>query len=42
MAQLRELKPQIGGLQQQMQRIQQQLEADFADWHARAVAAAAG
>ena len=41
-AQLRELKPQIGGLQQQMQRIQQQLEADFADWHARAVAAAAG
>ena len=41
-AQLRELKPQIGGLQQQMQRIQQQLEADFADWHACAVAAAAG
>ena len=39
-AQLRELKPQIGGLQQQMQRIQQQLEADFADWHACAVAAA--
>ena len=39
---LRELKPQIGGLQQQMQRIQQQLEADFAAWHACAVAAAAG
>ena len=41
-AQLRELKPQISGLQQQMQRMQQQLEADFADWHACAVAAAPG
>lgn len=38
--QLRELKPRIGGLQEQMQRAQAHLEAEFAAWHAKAMATA--
>lgn len=41
-AQLRELKPHIGQLQEQLQRSQKALEAEFGKWHAAALAKARG